>query len=133
MTDDSGVVNVEVSLDSSVTFQLATMNGGAWSFDRVARQGRAKLATRSDDGVIFRRVARSRFDANSGCEDTEALYQKIVDDQVMAEEQHRRSPAARSYAQAQACDSLNGPGSATCGCIKNLLSSRCSQKIVCSR
>jgi hypothetical protein len=57
---------------------------------------------RAEDGVTFRRVARSRFDPNDGCEHTEDLYQKIVNGQVIAEEQHRRSPATRSYTQAQA-------------------------------
>ncbi len=59
-------------------------------------------AIRSDDGVTFKRVARSRFDPNVRCEDTEDLYQKIVDGQVVTEEQHRRSPATRSYTQAEA-------------------------------
>lgn len=60
------------------------------------------LATRAEDGVTFRRVARSRFQPHVGCEDTEDFYQKIVDGQVIAEEQHHRSPAPRSYTQAQA-------------------------------
>jgi SAM-dependent methyltransferase len=59
-------------------------------------------AIRAADGVTFRRVARSCFDPNDGCEHTEDLYQKIVNGQVIAEEQHRRSPATRSYMQAQA-------------------------------
>ena len=58
-------------------------------------------AIRSNDGVTFRRVARSRFDPNDDCEHTEDLYQKIVNGQVVAEEQHRRSPATRSYTQAE--------------------------------
>lgn len=69
-----------------------------------------KSAVRSVDGVTFRRVARSRFDPNVGCEDTEDLYQKIVNEQVVAEEQHRRSPATRSYTQAQARDLFERAG-----------------------
>lgn len=61
-----------------------------------------KTAVRPEDGVKFRRVARSRFDPASQCEDTEDLYQKISGGQVVAEEIHRRSPATRSYSQAQA-------------------------------
>lgn len=59
-------------------------------------------AVRVEDGVTFRRVARSRFDPNDGCEHTEDLYQKLIEGQVVAEELHRRSPATRSYTQAQA-------------------------------
>jgi ubiquinone/menaquinone biosynthesis C-methylase UbiE len=59
-------------------------------------------ATREVDGVKFRRVAKSRYEPETECEHTEDIYQKIVDDKVVAEEMHRRSPATRSYTQAQA-------------------------------
>jgi hypothetical protein len=39
VTDGSGVVKVEVSLDGGMTFQLATLNAGAWSFDRATWSG----------------------------------------------------------------------------------------------
>jgi hypothetical protein len=39
VTDGSGVVKVEVSLDGGMTFQLATLNAGAWSFDRATWNG----------------------------------------------------------------------------------------------
>ncbi len=61
-----------------------------------------KTAVRQEDGVQFRRVARSRFDPTSECEYTEDLYQKIMGDEVVLEEQHQRSPATRSYSQSQA-------------------------------
>lgn len=61
-----------------------------------------KTARRAEDGAIFRRVARSRFDPLTQCEATEDLYQLIVDDVVVAEELHQRSPATRSYAQQEA-------------------------------
>ena len=61
-----------------------------------------KSATRLEDGAVFRRVARSRYEPAIECEHTEDLYQKIVDGLVVAEELHRRSPATRSYTQAQA-------------------------------
>lgn len=54
------------------------------------------------DGAVIRRVARSRYDPAAECEHTEDVYQVIVDGQVVAEERHRRSPATRSYTQAQA-------------------------------
>ena len=59
-------------------------------------------ATRAADGAQFRRVIRSRYDPGTELEHTEDLYQIIVDGQVAAEETHHRSPATRSYNQAQA-------------------------------
>jgi len=61
-----------------------------------------KTAVRQEDGAIFRRVARSRFDPTSEYEHTEDLYQKIISDEVVMEERHLRSPATRSYGQSQA-------------------------------
>jgi ubiquinone/menaquinone biosynthesis C-methylase UbiE len=61
-----------------------------------------KSARRAEDGAVFRRAARSRYDPASECEHTEDLYQMLVDGQVAAEEQHSRSPATRSYSQSQA-------------------------------
>lgn len=54
------------------------------------------------DGATVRRVSRSRYDPATECEHTEDLYQVIMDGRVIAEEHHRRSPATRSYTQAQA-------------------------------
>lgn len=39
VTDGSGVVTVEVSLDGGITFQTATLDNGTWSFDRATWQG----------------------------------------------------------------------------------------------
>lgn len=61
-----------------------------------------KSATRPGDRAVIRRVARSRYDPAIECEHTEDLYQVIADGEVVAEELHRRSPATRSYTQAQA-------------------------------
>lgn len=61
-----------------------------------------KTAVRETDGARFRRVARSWFDPISQCEHTEDLYQQIIDDIVVSEELHQRSPATRSYSQHQA-------------------------------
>lgn len=61
-----------------------------------------KTAQRVEDGATFRRVARSRFNPVTRCEDTEDLYQLIVDGAVVAEELHQRSPATRSYTQQEA-------------------------------
>jgi SAM-dependent methyltransferase len=67
-------------------------------------------ATREEDGVKYRRVSKSRYDPESECEHTKDLYQMIVDDRVVAEETHRRSPATRSYDQAQARDLFERAG-----------------------
>jgi hypothetical protein len=69
-----------------------------------------KTAVREEDGVKFRRVARSWFDPISECERTEDLYQKIVDDKVVMEELHQRSPATRSYSHSQAKDLFEKAG-----------------------
>ena len=61
-----------------------------------------RSAVRPEDGATLRRIARSRYDPITECEHTEDLYQVIVQNSVVAEERHRRSPATRSYTQAQA-------------------------------
>jgi ubiquinone/menaquinone biosynthesis C-methylase UbiE len=61
-----------------------------------------QTAVREEDGATFRRIGRYWYDPVSECTDTEDRYQLILDDQVVAEEVHRRSPALRSYTQAQA-------------------------------
>jgi len=59
-------------------------------------------AIRAADGATFRRLGRSRYDPALELEHTEEHYQVLVDGMVVAEEVHRRSPATRSYTQAQA-------------------------------
>lgn len=59
-------------------------------------------AIRPEDGATIRHVGRSRYDPTIELEHTEDQYQVIVDGTVVAEELHRRSPATRSYTQAQA-------------------------------
>lgn len=54
------------------------------------------------DGATIRRVSRSRYHPATNCEDSEDLYQVIVDGVVVAEERHSRAPAVRSYTQEQA-------------------------------
>jgi SAM-dependent methyltransferase len=61
-----------------------------------------KQVTRPEDGAIIRRVAWSRYDPLTECEQTRDLYQVIIGGEVMAEEQHASHPATRSYTQAQA-------------------------------
>ena len=72
-----------------------------WKEGEPLESGGEQTAVREEDGATFRRVVRSRFDPAGGCEHTEDLYQKIVGEQVVLEEQHRRSPATRTYSQSQ--------------------------------
>lgn len=53
-------------------------------------------------GGSYRRVARSIYDPETECVDTEDLYQFIVDGEVVREESYTRSKATRSYTPAQA-------------------------------
>jgi len=69
-----------------------------------------KSAQRPVDGASFRRVSRAWYDPQSETESTEDLYQLVVDGEVMGEELHRRSPATRSYSQAQARQLFEGAG-----------------------
>jgi SAM-dependent methyltransferase len=74
-----------------------------WSPGEPLESEWEKTAVRPRDGATIRRVARSRYDPETGLEHTEDLYQVIgADGGVLAQEQHRRSPATRSYTQAQA-------------------------------
>ncbi len=72
-----------------------------WQAGEPLETEHERTAIREMDGVKFRRVSRSRYDPEIECEHTEDLYQKIVDDHVVVEELHHRSPATRSYQQAQ--------------------------------
>ncbi|MBE0686838.1 MAG: class I SAM-dependent methyltransferase, partial [Anaerolineaceae bacterium] len=56
------------------------------------------------------RIARSWYDPATECERTEDVYQLIIDDQVVKEELHQRSPATRSYTQTQALDLFQSAG-----------------------
>jgi SAM-dependent methyltransferase len=62
------------------------------------------------DGSVLRRTSRSLFDPATDLEETEDLYQVLVDGQVVAEEQHRRAPATRSYTQEQAVAAFTRAG-----------------------
>jgi ubiquinone/menaquinone biosynthesis C-methylase UbiE len=67
-------------------------------------------ATRAEDGAVFRRVVRSRYDPATQLEHTEDLYQLLRDGQVTAEELHRRSPATRSYTATEARAAFEAAG-----------------------
>lgn len=61
-----------------------------------------QTAVRAADGATFRRMGQYWYKPESECTDTEDHYQVMMDDHVIAEEVHRRSPALRSYTQTQA-------------------------------
>jgi ubiquinone/menaquinone biosynthesis C-methylase UbiE len=73
-----------------------------WKADDPLRGEWEQTAVRAEDGATFRRVSRSWHEAGSDYEHTEDHYQILKDNQVVAEQTHRRSPATRSYTQAQA-------------------------------
>ena len=66
------------------------------------RRAPMRTAVRAEDGAMFRRVSRSWHEAGSDIEHTEDHYRQLIHGEVVAEEVHRRSPATRSYTQAQA-------------------------------
>ena len=59
-------------------------------------------ATRPEDGATVRRWQYSRFDPETDLEDTIDRYEIIRDGKVIATEEHKQSPATRSYTQQQA-------------------------------
>lgn len=61
-----------------------------------------KEVTRPSDQLTFRRVSWARYYPEQEWEETRDLYQVLKEGQVIAEEQHQRSPATRSYNQRQA-------------------------------
>jgi ubiquinone/menaquinone biosynthesis C-methylase UbiE len=73
-----------------------------WTADDPLSGEWEQTAVRAEDGATFRRVSRSWHEAGSDIEHTEDHYRLLIDNQVIAEEVHRRSPATRSYTQAQA-------------------------------
>ena len=73
-----------------------------WTADDPLSREWEQTAVRAEDGAIFRRVSRSWHEPGSDYAHTEDHYQLLMDDQVMAEEVHRRSPATQSYTRAQA-------------------------------
>ena len=62
----------------------------------------SREVVRPEDGATIRRWQFSRFNPETELEDTIDRYEIIEDGQVVASEEHRQSPATRSYAQEQA-------------------------------
>lgn len=59
-------------------------------------------AIRPEDGATVRRWSWTRFDPETGLEHTVDRYEIIKDGRVIASEEHKQSPATRSYTQAEA-------------------------------
>jgi ubiquinone/menaquinone biosynthesis C-methylase UbiE len=57
---------------------------------------------RPEDGATIRRWSFVRFEPATNLEHTIDRYEKLRDGQVIASEEHRQSPATRSYTQEQA-------------------------------
>ena len=86
---------------------------GLWQEGEPLHQSWEKSAVRTGDGATFRREVTNRYEPEKEIEHTQDLYQLIVDGQVVAEELHQRSPATRSYNQAQARNLFDGIGFAS--------------------
>lgn len=54
------------------------------------------------DGALVRRTAKSEYDPVTELEDTDDLYEVLVDGKVVAAERHVQKPATRSYTVDQA-------------------------------
>jgi SAM-dependent methyltransferase len=65
---------------------------------------------RPEDGATIRRWSSVRFEPETDLEHTIDRYEIIRDGQVMASEEHRQSPATRSYTQEQAVRLYQGAG-----------------------
>jgi SAM-dependent methyltransferase len=57
---------------------------------------------RPEDGAAIRRWSYSRFDPETGLEHTIDRYEIVKNGQVVQSEEHRQSPATRSYTQTEA-------------------------------
>ncbi len=59
---------------------------------------------RPEDGALVRRRSRARYEPDAQLEHTEDRYEVVRDGEVIAVEEHRRSPATRWYTHAQVRD-----------------------------
>ena len=62
----------------------------------------SREVVRPEDGATIRRWRSSHFDPQTEMESTVDRYEILKDGQVLASEEHKQSPATRSYTQAQA-------------------------------
>lgn len=57
---------------------------------------------RSEDGAVVRRYSKSRYDVTAQLEHTEDRFEVSLNGEIIASEDHARSPATRWYSQAEA-------------------------------
>jgi SAM-dependent methyltransferase len=82
-----------------------TLVASFMALDGPAELGEWKLIrerVRPEDGLLVRRWLRERYDRAAQLEHTEDRYELLRDGVVVHQELHSRSPATRSYSQAQA-------------------------------
>ena len=65
---------------------------------------------RPEDGAVVRRWSRARYEPDAQLEHTEDRYEVVRDGEVIAVEEHRRSPATRGYTHAQVRDLYDEAG-----------------------
>jgi ubiquinone/menaquinone biosynthesis C-methylase UbiE len=95
-------------------FMLLQQEGGA--LDSGWYQTGEK--TRSSDGAVAKRWSRSSFDVENQLEHTLDRYELSLNGQVIAAEEHSRSPATRWYTQAQVIELYKAAGFDTVRLLK---------------
>jgi SAM-dependent methyltransferase len=73
-----------------------------WKKEQPLEGQYTREVIRPEDGATIRRWSHSRFDPDTGLEHTIDRYEIIKNGQVVQSEEHRQSPATRSYTQAEA-------------------------------
>jgi SAM-dependent methyltransferase len=86
--------------------------GGALVMPFMILSGDGRWVTEAarPDGAMIRRTSESRYYADRQLEDTDDLYEVVVNGEVVASERHVRSPATRSYTLEQARELYEGAG-----------------------
>jgi len=77
---------------------------------------------RSEDGTLFRRWFRARFDYRKQLEHTGDRYEMWLDDVMVKEEYHSSSPATRWYTQGQAKELYKSAGFGNIRAVKEFTS-----------
>jgi ubiquinone/menaquinone biosynthesis C-methylase UbiE len=73
-----------------------------WKQGDLLESESSREVTRPEDNATVRRWQHSRFDPDTDLEHTIDRYEVILGGKVVASEEHRQSPATRSYTQEQA-------------------------------
>jgi SAM-dependent methyltransferase len=73
-----------------------------WKEGNPLESDYSREVIRPEDGATIRRWSHSRFDPETGLEHTIDRYEIVKNGQVVQSEEHRQSPATRSYTQTEA-------------------------------